>query len=271
MKVFSKISLILGISVIIFLNGRSPVFASSEQAYQDYVYQYDKYRAAYNEFRVAKNEYDKFKTLTSQTTVLEKTKVMLTWRNNLLRAYLLFLDEKLNENPGLNDSNKSLYKTLIGNENSFLEKNTELIPSIGSINDAKTVSSKLESHYLILQTSIRQIILGLISGQLNFFYGRLDTSLTALMTVLNDSREFLPMSKQSIADRWVVSINSKKNLYEQKMDGIGSNIAVLKSGRIADLDQRMGEIQKDLGEAKTYLQDDISYMKELMEILRYKE
>src|SRR3972149_4862635 len=77
------------------------VFASSQQAYQDYLFQFDIYRQKYSEFTVSKNEYLKSKTLTSQTTALEKTIAMLSFRDLLLRAYLLLLNEKLNEDRGL--------------------------------------------------------------------------------------------------------------------------------------------------------------------------
>src|SRR4030042_2238258 len=216
-----------------------PVYATSEQAYKDYIYQYDKYRTSYNEFKIAKNEYDKFRTLTSQTTVLEKTKVMLNWRDTLLRAYLLFLKEKLNENIGVTDTNKELYNKIITNETLFLENHAQLIPSIGTISDAVVVSNQLQSHYMVLQSSIRQVILGLSIGHLNLYYKQLGDNMITMMDILNQSRAELPLHKQSVADRWVVSINSKKNLYEQKIDRIGILIAGFSGDTITDMDRKM--------------------------------
>src|SRR3990167_2153444 len=136
----------------------SHISASSQQAHTDYLYQYDVYRQSYNDFKVAKNEYEKFKSLVSQTDALEQTKKMLAQRDVLLRSYLLLLNEKLNENKGLDGSDKTLYQTLIQNEVKFLESHANLIPAIGSIDDTVDVSKQLESHYNILQTSIRQTI-----------------------------------------------------------------------------------------------------------------
>jgi hypothetical protein len=262
--------ILFGLIAIFFLNVPQ-VYASSEQSYQDYVYQYDKYRAAYNEFKIAKNEYDKFNTLNSQTTVLEKTKVMLTWRDTLLRSYLTFLSDKLTENPGLSDTRKDLYRNLITNENTFLENHSGLIPSIGSIGDATEVSAELKSHYIVLQTSIRQTILGLSYGQLSDMYNKYSQSISSVSGILNESRSVIPMAKQSTADRWLVSINNKKTLYEQKMDRIDNMISSIKGNQLDDLDRSMVDIQKELGEARTYLQDGTSYIKELMDILRYKD
>jgi hypothetical protein len=265
------ISIIIILFTLIFLQPLFPVSASSDQSYQDYIVQFDKYRSVNNDFKIAKNEYDKFNTLNSQTTVLEKVKVMLTARDTLLKSYLLFLSEKLNENSGLSDSNKELYQKLINNEINFLDNHNGLIPSIGSISDASTVSKQLSSHYIILQTSIRQTILGLSYGQLMDLYKKYSDSLNIISSILNESRLIIPVTKQSTADRWVVSINSKKTLYEQKMDRIDNMISGLSSGQLDELDRKMGDIQKELGEARTYLQDGTSYIKELMEILRYRD
>jgi ABC-type transport system involved in cytochrome bd biosynthesis fused ATPase/permease subunit len=73
------------------------VWASSTSAYQEYLQEFDKYRTVLNDFKVARSEYLKFKTLTSQQSALEKTKQMLADRSQLLRSYLQFLNEKLNE------------------------------------------------------------------------------------------------------------------------------------------------------------------------------
>jgi hypothetical protein len=271
---FMKRFLTLAVAGLILLAVLLPfqnVRADSEQAYADYLFNLDIYRKAYNEFKVAKNEYDKFKTLTSQTTALEKTIVMLDKRDRLLRAYLQFLLEKLNENPGLSDSEKSLYQKIITNENTFLDVHSNLIPSIGSISDALDVSQQLESHYLVLQTSIRQTILGLTLGQLQYLYRQYIAEIDDVTKLVDESRQVLSIGKQSVADRWIVSINSKRSLYEQKVNSISPKIASLKAQNIADLDRQMGLIQKDLGEAKTHLLDGSSYIKELMDILRYKD
>src|SRR3989344_5828917 len=91
----------LALVVILFLTLAGSVFATSQQAYQDYLYQFDLYRQRETDFRVAKTEYEKFRSLTSETTALEKTKLLLAQRDQLLRAYLLVLNEKLNEDKGL--------------------------------------------------------------------------------------------------------------------------------------------------------------------------
>ena len=74
-----------------FLFPVTKVNASSTQAYQDYLYQFDQYRSAYNNFSTAKSEYLKYKTLLSETTALDTTETMMTKRTQLLTSYLKFL------------------------------------------------------------------------------------------------------------------------------------------------------------------------------------
>ncbi len=159
MKVKFALTILLLPFLLIFLPNQ--IFASSQTAYKDYLYQFDQYRTKQNNFKVARTEYLKYKTLLSETTALDTAKTMLAQQDQLLRSYLLFLNEKLNENTGLSSSEKNLYQTLIRNEVTFLETHTALIPSIGSLADAVSVAKQLESHYLVLSAYIRQTIIAL--------------------------------------------------------------------------------------------------------------
>jgi len=247
----------------------SNVHASSQTAYQDYLFQYDGYRSALNEFKVTKSEYQKYKTLTSETTALEKSKKMLETRDTLLRAYLLFLNEKLNEATSLSASNKSLYQTLIKNEVTFLEGHTALIPAIGTITDAEEVSGKLTSHNSVLQSSMRQIIVAIQSAELikaNTTYGEI---LTSIQNLILKARETMSPEKIATMDRWFLQIQNKRSLYQQKMDSVQTKNTSLKASRVDEIEAAFGEIQKEMGSAKQYLSEGASYLKELTTSMKY--
>ncbi len=249
----------------------SRVSASSQQAHTDYLYQYDVYRQTYNDFKVAKNEYEKFRSLVSQTQALDQTKKMLTQRDVLLRSYLLLLNEKLNENKGLDAPDRSLYQTLIQNEVKFLESHATLIPAIGSIDDTVDVSKQLESHYNILQTSIRQAIIALGLGELTNYLRTFDTLyVQAQKLVQSNSAIILPVT-QTILERWMLQINDKKTLYQQKIDSISETNARLTGSDISDIDKSFQQMQKDMAGAKQYLVEATSYVEELINALRYAD
>lgn len=244
--------------------------ATSQQAYQDYLFQFDTYRQKYTEFKVAKNEYEKFGSLTSQATALEKTKIMLAQRDQLLRAYLLLLNEKLNEDRGLNSQEKQLYQTLIRNEVVFLEKHAQLIPSIGSLEDAQEVSGELVSHYKVLQKSVRQILVGLSLGQLAILHQDYDVTVGQAQTLLATHSYVFDSQKQSLLNRWVLQITNKRQLYQQKIDAIAGIASQLAPSNEQELENKFQELLRGASEARQYLAEGASFMAELVTLLRYK-
>lgn len=267
-----KRSLVVILVIIISLLSFIPnIFASSQQAHTDYLYQYDLYRQSYNDFKVAKNEYEKFNSLVSQTAALEKTKKMLAQRDVLLRSYLLLLNEKLNENKGLDTSDKSLYQTLIQNEVKFLEAHAGLIPAVGSIEDSVDVSKQLESHYTILQTSIRQTIIALGLGGLTSYKQQFDSLYNQAQQLFQSNRLVISPAKQTILERWILQINDKKTLYQRKIDGITQTNNGLSSSDSNEIEKSFQLMQKDLANAKQYLTEGTSYVGEFMNALRYSD
>ncbi len=257
------------IILLLFTGWMSPVFATSDQAYKDYLFQYDLYRQKNASFSVARTEYFKFQTLQSQNTALVAAKDVLTARDALLRAYLLLLNEKLIENQGLGIVEKQLYQTLIQNEVTFLDKHALLTPSIGSLGDAQSVSEQLTSHYTILYAAMRQTTGALSVGQLTSLAGRYDATLRDARVIVGGSRLEFAAQKQALMDRWLLSIDDKRSLYQQKIDTVIKAASLLKGSNPADIDTLYGAIRKDLGEAKQYLTEGTSYLGELLGVLRY--
>lgn len=261
-------SLVIFVIFVIFV---PRVLASSERAYQDYLYQFDLYRQKYRDFTIAKNEYEKFGSLTSQTTALTNTSAMLTQRDQLLRAYLLLLSEKLNEDRGLGNTQKSSYRTLINNEIGFLNQHSSLVPSASSLADANVISRKLEDHYVVLQGSIRQTIIGVSLGQLAALAQQFDTALSEVKTLVTTNRDSFSPQKQATIDRWLLQIQNVRSIYQQKIDSIAGKNTQPKGGNIDSLDYLFGELKQELGQAKQYLADGNGFIGELIEAIRYHE
>lgn len=247
------------------------VRASSEKAYQDYLYQFDLYRQKNSEFTVAKNEYQKFKSLTSQTVALDKTIAMLSQRDLLLRAYLLLLNEKLNEDRGVNESEKTTYQTLIKNEISFLDSHSIVVNSIGSLEDATDASRELESHYVVLGASMRQAIIGISLGQLFILSRQFDTLLADAKALLSTNKGIFTPQKQATIDRWILQIQNIRSLYQQKIDSITTQNAQIRSTNIDSQDELFRELKKELAQARQYLVEGTAFIAELTTALRFKD
>lgn len=270
MKRLLLISLLICILLVFVVNN---VSASSSQAYQDYLYQFDVYRANYNSFKVAQNEYFKFQTLTSQQTALTATVKMMSQRDVLLKTYLLLLNEKLNESSGITASDRNYYQSLIQNENIFLNNHATLVTSVATLQDAANVGRQLEDHYNVLQGSMLQIISGISLGNLTGFANTFDKNLADAKALVSINRGIFSAEKQSLLDRWLLQITNTRSLYQTKIDDINLNISKLKVSNSSygsvDPTQLYATIKQELGGARQYLLDGSSYMGELVRELRY--
>lgn len=247
-----------------------PIHASSPQAYQDYLFQFDLYRQKYSAFSVAKNEYEKFHSLTSQTTALTNTTAMLVQRNNLMRAYLLLLNEKINENPGLNDMQKADLHGLVNTEIKFFDGHTTRIATIGSLEDATAVSRELETHNRSLQTVMRQAVTGISLGSLTSLIRQFDAGFSEAKTIVSGSRTTFTPQKQATIDRWLQQIQNVRNLYQQKIEDIGVMNTKLSERSVDGLDDGLRTIKKEIVQSKTYIRDGNGFIGELIEALRYQ-
>ncbi len=247
------------------------VVATSQQAYQDFLYQFDLYRQSYSDFQVSKNEYEKFQSLPAQTDALNRTKTMLAGRDQLLRSYLLLLDEKLTEDQGLTASTKVLYQTLVRNEASFLADDANKITAVASIPDAEQASSNLESHYNILQSSVKQILIGLALGQLSLLSKYYDNNVSLAQTLIASYSGSMTPDKQQTVNRWILQIKNKRSFYQQKYDEINAEDTNLSARDSQDLDDKYNTMTQGLADARQYLVEGASYLVELKNELKYTQ
>lgn len=244
------------------------VFAASNSAYQDYVFQFDQYRQLFNNFRIALGQYSQFNSLESQQAALDKAKLAIGQRDVVSRTYLLFLNEKLTENPGLISSEIQLYRTMITNEIGFLDQHSTMISSVSSIDDAQKTSEEFTKHYGLMISGMRQTIIGLQMGYLNFFAQKFEAAGAEAQTFINATRPQSTAVKQAALDRWLLEISNKRSLYQQKANAI--RIASFKlTGQDQEQVRQFSLIQKDLNQARQYLIEGASFLSELHNALKY--
>ncbi len=245
-------------------------FASSAQAYQDYLYQFDQYRQKYAAFATAKSEYLKFKSLSSQTTALSATTAMLSQRYQLLRAYLLLIGEKLSEDTGLTQTQISAYRSLLNTQIELMKVGDQHVQSIGSLDEAETRSTEFEKQYQPLSSTIRRTIIGVTMGQLISSAKRFDAALSQARTMVERSRSTFTPQKQATMDRWLLQIANVRSLYQQKIDEISAKNDKLTELSLDGMDDAFRTMKRELGDAKRYLADGTGYLGELIETLTYQ-
>ncbi len=253
-----------------FLVGR--VLATSQQAYSDYLNQFDTYRQSYSSFQLARDSYLKYQNLTSQTAAMTATQTMMTQRDLLLRSYLSFLNEKLNEDQGLDTGTKGQYQANLQKEIAFLDTQNQNIAGITSLDDATRSSSILENHYVALQITISQTIIGVTIGKLEALAHTFDQNLQTAQGIISSNAALLPPEKTATINQWLIQIQNTRSLYQQKIDAAATASAtgLAPVTSIYELDQKTADINKQCTDAQQLLTQLIGFLGELVTALQYK-
>lgn len=251
-----------------FLFARA-TFASSSQAYQDYGFQFDQYRQKLSDFQVAYKQYQQFNSLSSQQDAIDKVKLLLAQRNQVAKTYFLFLNEKLNENPGLGTSDALPYRTLLTNQIGLLDQNTAQSSSIGSLDDASKISTLFIKNYNAMQSAYRQTILGLDLGYLQYFGSQFDAAASRAQSLIAANKGDASPEKQATLDRWLLALSNKHSLFEQQATTIRTALTKFE-GDVEEQDRQFTTIQKTMTQAKQNLVEGTSYLGEVESALQYE-
>lgn len=254
---------------VTFIIPSTRLLAASEKSYEDYLYQNDQYRLKLNNFKTARSEYIKYKTLLSETTALDTAKSMLVQRNELLRTYILLLTEKLNENSGLTTIDKKLYQTILSTELTYLQTFSTKVKDAATLTDIKTLSLEFSTRYKTFEKTVHQITVALRMGELIQLHTNFKTAFSHLQSIVEINKSHVSVEKQAIIDRWMIQINAKQNLFQQKLEQIiEANGQMDERKDINEFDQ---ETQKLLSDAKTYLSEGTNFISELLTLLQIQD
>lgn len=263
---------LIACAVLIFfsLTIATSLYAASPQAYQDFQFQFDVYRQRFGDYRVALGEYKKYSSLASEQDALDKAKILIAQRNQVARAYFLFLNESLTESPSMPPTDLNLYQRIITNEIAFLDQETTLAPSLSSLNDVEKVSQEFIKHYPTMQSAFRQVIVATQLGYLRYFAKQFDAVASHAQALVNANRSAMTDTKRATLDRWVLALSNKRSLYQQKVDSVRIGAFKL-TGDVADQDRKFVVLLRDLSDARQYLLEGASFFTEVENALKYDD
>ncbi|MBI5619529.1 hypothetical protein HY950_01045 [Candidatus Gottesmanbacteria bacterium] len=263
-----KISVLLALLFLLAL----PIDASSQQAYRDYLYQFDVYRKDYSDFQTARGEYLKFQTLTSQTSALTKTKTMLAQRDMLLRTYLLLLTERLNENPGLTADEQNRYLSMLVTEINFLDRQKSAVLAIASLEGTTSHSKELETHYPALYAAMRGAASELLRGGVVAEVLDFDRLFDNAKTLGSGNRPLSSPEKQATIDRWIVVIANRRGVLEQTLEDVRlTDQKIFKTTVPDEADRWFTDSAKAIAAAKLQLSEVTANLTELIASMRYQD
>lgn len=256
------------ITCSLLLFGAGTAYAVSIQAYQDYQYQFGLYRQKLTEYTTAITEYKKFNSLTTQQAALDAAKAVITQRDLAAKTYYLFLNEKLNENPGITTSEATVYRAAITDTIAFLDANAADAGISQSLSEADTVSRAFTKQYMAMQANYRQTAIAIQLGYLTYFAAKFDAGAAQATALIAAAKPQLTPEKQGTLDRWLVTLTNQHSLYVQK----ATAIAVIQkkiTGDLTEQERQLSSAQKAINEAKQILTEGASYLKEVEDALRY--
>lgn len=233
--------------------------ASSKQAYEDYLYQYNLYRQAHQEYILAKNKFLTYKTLSAKTDALDKTKKILWQRNEALIAYLQLLSERVGESEKISPQNQNTYYSLINQEISWLRDHNTQIASAINLSDVSNISQKMEERFIDIKIlSYKTTGLILTSEQIS-----LHQQINNQRQAINDKISHIKAEGGDVTtlERWLIDAQSKEFLSSQKIQQATAQFNNLSAKKT---DEEFGAAKQLLIESHQYLKEEFSNLKEII-------
>jgi len=280
MKVLPKILLTFFLISFFTFNifAVNPVFSESaekeefDRIYKEYQGSQEEYKAAYDAYILARAQYLKFKTLASENNAIEKTRKMLSSRNEVLRKYLLTLKAKVFSQEGIGSATKELLSTRIDAEVVWYENHSQKLSSAATLNDLIADSNAAMAHYESMNSLIYEVLSKVVRGRVNDFEKRLTQDFAKIsdkiIKIKEEERADFKFSaeKIQIIERWIFETQGRVERSQGKIAEADSLIALMevginkKKGYEVDYEQVLAR----LSEAQQYLKEASSFLKEIV-------
>lgn len=261
-----RLSAFLILTIFSWLLFSSTAFAqefSFSQAYEDYLYNYNQYRAAHTQFVAAQQQYLTYKTLTAKAEALEKTKTMLTARDEALRTYLIALRLNLKETPGVSAYEKNIVSLRLNNEINWYETHQARLSAVGSISDSIQISDEAQDHHPETEVSAYQALGTIIAGEENSLRDKIQSQIDQLEIKIAQIRQEGKMETR-LFERWLLEAQNRLTWSKEKQFSAQSLLAELKL-RERNKGKVYSQAQQSFNESRQYLKEATSF---LLEIIR---
>lgn len=238
----------------------------ANQAYQDFLYNYNLYRQSYSEYTIAKESYLKYQTLTSKNEALQKTSQMLKNQDEVVKTYLTALRLKLMEASGNAGYEQNTLYTKIDNEITWYKNHQENLNSAGTIEDLIALASKGGNEYEETEILIYQTLGAILNGKENVFYGKINQNIKTLKEKIGEIRT-KGDKNTSLSERWLLEAENRLTRSQEKQLSAQNLLTQIKTNDSNKL-KSYNEAQFTIQESHQYLKEANSYLKEVIKELK---
>lgn len=260
------------ILLVIFFNLFVPayVYASSNSAYIDYIYQQNIFRDTYEEYTTIKHEYDAFKTIALEEQLLRSSQNLVSQRGNVYKTYIYILFELLNEYNGLNSVEKQEYRNRLYNELRFIDEVSSQILSSKTVAEVATSSQTFDAHIPELEVILSNTVYGLQLGSFLSIYSDIETVIQDIKKLILKYDYVFSDRQRAMSERWLVHVSNYENQMQNDFEKIKDvkdkftqeNVNLYMSLKNEYLDQ--------INKTSAHLSQGISYIQEAIRYLEYE-
>lgn len=255
-KIVFLILLIVGCWLLVV----RPARADYNGALSVYNSTFEKYRVSYSDYVSAKNSYLTYKTLNSQNLAIEKTKIFLEIRDDLLISYYSLLKEKLLIAPGIADYDKNLKNNVIDERVLFFTNHQSTIDAVSSLPDLVENSKQIDNFQKDLRDETYQILGLILIGKVKDQSDKLSLSIGTISTYINEIKS----TGKDVAklERWLLETNYKRDLAETKLKDARNFFDNLKKDYSDESQKKILLGRATVSEGNQYLKESVFNAKE---------
>lgn len=234
-----------------------------QKAYEDYLFNFNKYRQSYSEYLTAREAHLSYNTLTSKNNAQEKTLKLLQDENEVVRTYLTALRLKLAETTGISNYEENVIYLKLDKEVSwYLNQRDKLMAAI-NLEDLVALGKESKENYQATDILSYQALGSVLAGKEINFRNRLNEQIILIKEKLGEIRQ--KGDKQTVkAERWLLETENLLIKSQEKEFEAQQKLAQLKTG-----DRYKN---KTYNEAQYLFEQSHQYLKEasnqLQEIIR---
>lgn len=243
----------------------TPVF-DFQKAYQDFVFNFDKYRSTHDDYELARSQYLQSQTLAAQAKAQEATYNMLFARDEVVRSYLTMLRMRLGEAVGVSVDRREFLFTKIDQEVNWFTSHQSLLSSASSLEDQVADSNDAKTQYdRVTEALVYDVLTEISLGKQYFLRQKQVSIISDLESKLNQIRSDEQIDIGQI-ERWLLET---KNLITRS-EGKEQDVLVLQAGfakskKRSDL---FNQIQFRVNESIQYLKDANDFLLETIKTIR---
>ena len=243
----------------------TPVF-DFQKAYQDFVFNFDKYRSNHDEYELARSQYLQSQTLAAQAKAQEATYNMLFARDEAVRSYLTMLRTRLGEAVGVSVDRRDFLFTKIATEVNWFTSHQSRLSSASSLEDQVSDSNEAKAQYdKATEVLIYDVLTEIALGKQYFLRQKQITIISDLESKLDQIRSDGQIDTGQI-ERWLLETKNLVIRSEGKeQDALKLQTENAKSKNRSSI---FNQIQFRVNESIQYLKDANDFLLETIKTIR---